>query len=233
MASGNKTARHLRGTLGWLALFACVLLAPTAAFADELQWTGVNGIASGGYYVSPYKATNLTTGEQLSLYCLDFNHYAATGKWEASINQLGENMSSYQYGGVTDLSVFAFYDGLAVLDRYLAAAWLFSQELNTPNSQTLGIYQYAAWKLLVDDSHVGTYNTALGRTGLGTQVDQALTLAFASYQTADLFGWKVVTSKFGTQEFLTNVPEPSAILLLFLVVGMTLGAELRRTRPAR
>jgi hypothetical protein len=247
VASGNKTVRRLWGTLGWLALFACVLLAPGAAFADTLQWGGVNGVAYGGYYVSPYYATNLTPDpdEQLVLYCLDFNHWASTTQWQANINTLGENQSQYQYTSNDPSPDFAYdFTGLdTVLKRYLAAAWLFGQELNTKDSRTLGVNQYAAWKLFVDVEHDEEYDAALAEitisdSNFAADVQKALEGALANFSTVNASAWRVVSpdparQPSSKQEFLTPVTESSGLLALLAVMVIALGAELRRARLAR
>lgn len=238
---------HFRWRLRAAALFAFLLAAPGALDADTLQWNGVNGVAYGGYYVSPYKATNLDTGEQLLLYCLDFNHWASTTQWEANINTLGENTGQYQYTSNDPSPDFA-YDFAqldTVLKRYLAAAWLFGQELNTNDSRTLGVFQYAAWKLFVDTAHVGAYTSALnsinstlnGRT-FQQDVQSALDGALSGFSTVNASAWRLVSpvpagTQNSKQEFLTPVPEASAILGLLAVIALAFGAEIRRARLAR
>jgi hypothetical protein len=131
--------------------------------------------------------------------------------------------------------------------RYKAAAWLFSQEVITPGTRALGIYEYAAWELFLNPAHAATFNSALGSIDsvdpvthhtFQFDVGQALTSAqiAANYNSVDLTQWKLVSpvppgKADSVQEFLTPVPEPSAVVLLVTVIwlaGLIFACERRR-----
>jgi hypothetical protein len=210
-----------------LALLACALL-PSAARADEMVFEGVNGVAYGGFYVSPYSAADTTLGTTIQLYCLDFNHDVNFGQqWTAHIQDLSAaNVGSYQYGA--NNTTFVTAPGLGLFERYEAAAWLFSQEGSAPTARVLGIYEYAAWALFLDTAHESQYENALNSVNdtdpvthntFQFDVQQALNAALdpANYGTVNLANWQVVTPDpaglaSSVQEFLTPTPEPSATI---------------------
>ena len=193
------------------------LLAAGAAFGDDLVWTSAGSNVWSIYYVSPYQAQDKSLGEQLNLFCLDYNHdIAPPNEWNANLNPLvasgnaSANLSKFQFGGsypnvlppgTTNANAFAFQSETytnnastvtadlttsASFDRYLEAAWLFTQIENAiaeaasqtpPISQAQlfsieQIYQVAAWRIFADsgpsnqsnNSHLGDLNMRIGQT---------------------------------------------------------------------
>lgn len=235
----------------WTKLLLWAALIPGAAYADQMHFDGANGAAFGGFYVSPYTATDQTLNHQIALYCLDFNHSIDFDQtWSADINTLeASNLSKFQYGGSTDFVVDPSDPAFDVFSRYKAAAWLFSQEGSAPGQRVLGVYQYAAWELFLEHSHQSEFNTALASIDsidpvtnhtFQYDVDQALMAAQigGNYNSTDLSQWRVVSPvpagrTDSVQEFLTPVPEPSAILLLSSTILIGGFVAVRRRKSQR
>ena len=202
-------------------LFAA--LAPVSAFADPmtLDWLSPGDNPYGSYYVSPYVATVKGTGQQLTLYCIDFNHEVAPPtEWNAQLLPLDSSAVTLQYGNTGNAGVRASYE---------TAAWLIEQLIQQPDHRSQAVYQYAAWEVFLDSAHQAKFNAAMN--AVPNPADFAIrvadALAKANYAVTNGWtanGWTVVTpvpagQANSTQEFLTSVPEPAAMLLLGTMVG--------------
>jgi hypothetical protein len=215
----------------WVLAAVLLSAAGTQAFADVLTWSGPNGATWGGYYTSPYTAKDVTRNELLTIFCLDFNNeIAPPTTWEANLVDLsGSNVGQYQYGGSYGVpapsqpppfrSVGLFttttYDD--AINRYRAAAWLFTNILNSPpySSNSAIVSQVAAWELFVSAGNLGTLTTKINGTSgtwtfndnvgsglpttgtFATAVDAALNAAHAAVYDNGWTGagaWQVVTA---------------------------------------
>ena len=169
--------------------------------ADNLDFT-VNGSPydatgfGGYYYISPYYAHDNTTGNNLTMFCLDFDHEINTPEnYDANIHAIPGSSTSFsgvanqfQFGAVTDLSNFAdtygVLTGASIYQRYEAAVWLVSHEMAELNAlggaavnsfaghQIRAKYQYAAWELFVyqgsDSAMLASSLAAVGANAYGS-----------------------------------------------------------------
>jgi hypothetical protein len=129
------------------------LAATGAAFADDMTWASPGNNTWSIFYISPYTAVDTTTGQTLTLFCIDYNHdISPPNNWQANVTPLSTaNLSQYQFGGnytnvlptnSTAASSFAFQsqtttsNGSTVsadlstsgaMDRYLELAWIVTQ----------------------------------------------------------------------------------------------------------
>ena len=221
-------------------------------------------------YVSPYTATDTDNSTSITVYCLDWNHNIGFGQdWTAdfiSLVSTNPDLSNlYYYNSTTayqlgqspsgDTLTSVTVDQTEMYDRYLEAAWLFTQiqNLGTPNStnaRTEEELNVAAWTLFLDASPVAGGAGTTSLSDFAADINTSTTFPNAVYndllnaQAAVLTGgytapgWYVITPdpKSGdnlTQEFLAYdpdpVPEPQAILLFGTLVGI-LGVTRYRRR---
>ena len=232
----------------FLLAVATFLIAGTA-FADHMVFNGESSQSNAwqGYWTSPYLATDQTSGESLTIYCLDFNHQVAPPyNWDATIRPLDpSNLALFQYGLTAD-----------AWQHYAAAASLFQDiqtlQITKPADANLleTEYQVAAWMLFVDPSHEAELESKITATGgtFATEVTDLYNLALAEGSSVLTEpNWFVVTADpawaaenqngVPVQEFLIHqdpppVPEPAAILLLGTVAAL-LGLRMRSGRPAQ
>ena len=231
-----------------LVAFTMMLLpASLSAYSiTTLDWVSAGNNPQGYYYVSPYTAQVKGSPQQLTLYCIDFNHEVAPPlEWNAVIEPLAfSNFSNFQYASLgTPASTW---------DKYQAAAWLITQLSNVAGSTSQAqyqraVFQYAAWKIFVDPAHIGAFSgsqSAVGGAAFANQVTTAYNNAFAAVQGGyTATGWQIVSpypagNIDSVQEFLTPgppaltpAPEPGSILLLSSVVGgLTLILKWRKDR---
>ncbi len=213
--------------------------APGMLFGDViLDWSSPGNNPVGYYYVSPYTATVKGLGQQIVLYCIDFNHEVAPpNEWNAVIASLNSaDSASFQYG--------------AQWTKYEEAAWLIDQLSAADGTTATGLHQraidqYAAWEIFLDAAHTGAYNSsvqAAGGTPFANEISAAYSAALAAVGNGYTpTGWDVLTPdprglSTSTQEFLTpstgprfptsEVPEPSTIFLL----GTTIAALVMHRR---
>ena len=128
-----------------------------AANPLTLDWVSAGNNPVGYYYVSPYTAEIKSTGEIITLYCINFNHEVAPPlEWEANIQTFDlANAPSMQYGNFSSNINSTWV-------KYEAAAWLITQLTQTSNKYQQAVDQYAArrtklpitsqWPLWVADS---------------------------------------------------------------------------------
>src|ERR1017187_8975645 len=177
-------------------LAVATLLTAGTAFADHMVFQGTSDISNvwQGYYTSPYIVKDLSSGELLTVYCLDFNHAVAPPyNWDATIRPLDQtDAGSFQYGSTA-----------AAWQHYAAAAWLFQairdlQVTKPPDANLKEMeYQVAAWELFVDASHEALLTSKIAATSAPFAADvlsvynQAL-VAGSKIGTAEP-GWFVVT----------------------------------------
>jgi hypothetical protein len=138
-------------------------------------------------YVSPYTATDTETTPPttLTIYCLDWNHNIDSGQnWTADFLSLDPTNPDanllYYYGANTaydlgqtspgsgsDTLTSASVDTTVMYDRYLEAAWLFTQiqnlgNLGPGNATTQDELNVAAWTLFLDANPPITGGTDAG-----------------------------------------------------------------------
>jgi hypothetical protein len=229
-------------------LAVAAFLTAGTAFADNMAFQSPSSQSNvwQGYWTSPYLVTDLSSGESLTVYCLDFNHEVAPPiYWDAYIRPLNEaNLGSFLYG---QLLPDAF-------QRYAAAAWLFEAIRALPGDANLKEmeYQVAAWELFVDASHAPTLTSKVDATDstfptfaadASSLYNQALAAGPSTLTEGEWFvvtvdpAWEALHQPgVPVQEFLiyrgaSSVPEPAAIFLLATVAGL-LGLRMRSGRPA-
>lgn len=190
MLNQFKLARLLsHGFLGSLALIAA-----GPAWADAIQWDNAIGPAwNNAYWVSPYKVTDQSNGQDILIYCLDFNHdIAPPNNWVANLNLLSpSNLSHFQYGGsYLNPPIPAPTDPY---NRYLEAAWLFTNMIDSGADQQNAIAsQVAAWLLFVDQSHIGSYTVP------GQGLEGQIAATTGSYSFTDYVGGQGVSGQLTT-----------------------------------
>ena len=185
-------------------LLATVLqaLALPAAAQKTVQFTGVNGVSSGGVYVGSYFGKILSDPGQptIDLFCVDYLHHISFGQtWQANFTNLATG----------NLSITRFGSQSNALAKYEQAAWLTTQFQNH-NPSVWGDIHGAIWNLFTPNSPV-----------LTAGVTQWMNLAAANYQT-DMWQYKYFTlvtdvnaRTGGTQEFFTTTtPEPGTLILM-------------------
>jgi hypothetical protein len=157
-------------------LVLCFLGLCSAGFADNMQWVSAGSNAWQGFYVGPYTAKDATTGQLISIFCIDYNHEIAPPMdWQANIVPFSaSNFSQYQFGGsypnilpgnTSNPANFAFQTNTAVsngasvtanlstsngLDRYLELAWLVTQMETALTDQNSGLLSTAAMNIVLD-----------------------------------------------------------------------------------
>jgi hypothetical protein len=225
-------------------------------------------------YVSPYTATDLSTtpNAQITIYCLDWNHNIDFGQdWTADFLSLAptnpdlsdlyyyNSTTAYQLGQSspgTDTLTSVAVNQTEMYDRYLEAAWLFTQiqnlgTLNSADATTEDELNVAAWTLFLDaDPPVssGTDHAAFA-ADINAGGSSFANLVYSDLQNAQAAvsggytapGWYAITpydktpgSGDVTQEFLAHdpVPEPQAILLFGTLVGILGATRYRRRKRA-
>lgn len=274
-------------TLSVLALFLAGSVSNALAdqFDVNMQFEGVvnsNATWAGPgetVYVSPYTATDTDNSTLITVYCLDWNHNIGFGQdWTADFISLvptNPHLSDlYYYGSTTAYALGQTSPGSGtdtltsvtgllpaeMYDRYLEAAWLFTQiqklgTLNSANATTEDELNVAAWTLFLDANPPVTngtdpsaFATAINASSsfandVYNDLQNAQAAVSAGY-TAE--GWYAITpnpkgilpdgQNNATQEFLAYdpdpVPEPQAILLFGTLVGILGATRYRRRKQA-
>lgn len=112
------------------ALGALLLLGWSSGslLADDLTWGGTYVANWDNFGTSPYSATNTTNGQQLQIFCLDFNdEIAPPFDWSASIIPLTQanvagtgayqNQYAAQYGGAYNQLLSNAFNSTPAIDR--------------------------------------------------------------------------------------------------------------------
>jgi hypothetical protein len=229
-------------------------------------------------YVSPYTATDLsaTPNYQITIYCLDWNHDIDFGQyWTAdfiSLDPTNADASDLYYydstaayalgqtspGSGTDTLTSVQVDPTEMYDRYLEAAWLFTQiqdlgTLNSGDATTQAELNVAAWTLFLDANppvSSGTNTTTFANdinaggssfaNAVFNYLQEAQDAVSGGYAAP---GWYAITpdpkgdvngQNNATQEFLAYdpVPEPQGILLFGALVGILGATQYRRRKRA-
>jgi hypothetical protein len=210
----------------------CFAAIPAAASPLTLDWVSPGNNPVGNYYVSPYTAEIQSTGQLITLYCIDFNHEVAPPlEWQANIQTLDlANVPSLQYGASSPNVNVIWQD-------YEAAAWLITQMTETSNLRQQAIDQYAAWEIFLYPSNVANWQASVNTQGgaFAAQYKAAINAVNSGYTP---YGLEVVTPNpagqpGSTQEFLTfaSTPEPESIVLLgtiLVIVGLITRLRMRR-----
>ncbi len=211
-----------------IRLAVCVLGLCTAGFADNMEWNSPGNNVWQGFYVSPYTATDTTTNQTISLFCIDYNdEIAPPNAWVANINTLSfDNLANndYQY-----LQYGLGLSQSAAWDSYLEVAWLATQMENSlTDDYLLDVYQVADWLVFADnngsefsnESNLLDLEGRIAASGVSFQdaVYSALESAEGAVASCEpncsqiAAGWSVVTGHDNNdgpvQEFLTYTPDP-------------------------
>jgi PEP-CTERM motif len=244
----NRRVPELKRAL--LAVAFGVTLLPGCLSAyniSTLDWVSSGNNLQGNYYVSPYTAQIRGTAQQLALYCIDFNHEVSPpNAWNAIVEPFTfSNFSTFQYASLGTPA--------GTWDKYLAAAWLIDELTqvggNTSHDQyQKAVFQFAAWRIFVDNAHMWEYSQAQAAVGGGafsSEVTAAYNDAFnAVHGGYSALGWQIVApypagNEDSVQEFLVPgtpapTPEPASIILMgTALVGAALMLKRRNKRTGR
>jgi len=190
-----------------LVAVAMLLFITPAAFADSM--VAVNGtyaFANNGYGIPPYGGT--LNGQATEFYCVDFSHDISAGQtWNVVTTNLTSTANfsaTYQYNSALS------NPNLAAYNTYAEFAWLITQMQGTSDQSAQAADQWAIWSLsggASQDPFTGPTNNA---AFLLNQANTAINGGWTAQ------GFQILTPGAGQygQEFLVQVPEPSALLLL-------------------
>lgn len=230
-----------------IAAVSCALVAGSLSAqtgTGQVKWAGVNGAASkynntgvNPYqwyvYTSPYRAQfqinqapspllppagTSTFGPAWDIFCVDFNHSANTGTYNAYFTNLGTNAS--------DIGIYTRAGTRNTLENYLAAAYLSERikavGVNTPDA---GDMNGAIWQIMSGSPIYRLTSSGWSSTGITDWVNKAKTdgvWGTAGWKTVNASNWVVVTDRLaagnqtaGSQEYISQVtPEPATLLLI-------------------
>ncbi len=213
-----------------------LLVLTPLAHADgttTMQFTGVNGVNNGVYYVSPYTGVmnyNTSSATTVGLFCDDINNDVSIGQvWTANVTSMASgNFSNTRYGNG---SVNPNLGSTNPLTLYEEGAWLVSQFGSHTNDYVS--LQYALWDLMSPGAEPTSY---VG--GDGVSVAQWLKWAGQNYSSINPSNFEIVTNvgplsyRGQVQEFIVQTPEPATIVLLLIGIGaMFLLALKRQQQP--
>ena len=191
-------------------------------------FVGANGQTdSAGYLISPYTAT--VNGINTTIYCDDFANTVSNGQtWTANLTNLASgNLSNTRYGTIsqtlsTSATTSATFNATQLYDM---AAWLTTQF--STGSASNGDIQDTIWDLFNPDSVNSGVNPPQPSS------DTWLYAAEKNYNTINAASFEIMTNtnaqfagKGQTQEFITDTPEPSSVLLLgFGLLALAIGGR--------
>jgi hypothetical protein len=203
----------------WIAIAGILILtAGTRAAADPvtINLTGVNGVVQGGVFVDPYYGT--VAGAPETLFCDDYGHdsYLNT-PFQANVETFG-NLTGVRFPGATSAQT---------LQDYGAAAYLVEEMLANPAND--GDLSFALWALF-DPSVTSAPGFDQGAANDLYAATHPATPYTAS-EFSDFYIYTPVCSGAGCassqQEFLSmGAPEPGALALLILGLGMLFGVAI-------
>lgn len=207
-----------------LLCFALLLFITSAARADgttTMVFTGVNGVSNGVYYVSPYTGVmnaGSANAQPVALFCDDINNEVYVGEvWQANVTNMATgNFANTRYGNG---SVNPNLGGKNPQVLYEEAAWIVSQF--APHSGDYVSLQYALWDLMSPNAEPTNYAGSDAIT-----VSQWLNWAASNYTQINPANFSIVTNvgplayKGQVQEFIVPTPEPGAIVLMLVGMGV-------------
>lgn len=183
-----------------LSLFA----ACWTANATTVTFAAVNGVDDGSYWIGPY--TIKIDNYNYQAMCYDFTHEASLGQtWTAKLYTYSQLQKAY-YAGEDNY-----------VENYWKAAWLFSQLLQTNDSQVMIGIQHAVWSL---------FNTGTPTSGAAPWIQAANDAAVDGYPGLDVSAVRIVNAaseRPTVQGFLVagygmEAPEPGT----YAMMGTTL-----------
>lgn|ERR1700683_2482458 len=214
-------------------ILGLLLVLTPLAHADgttTMQFTGVNGVNNGVYYVSPYTGTmnyGTSSAQTVGLFCDDINNDVSIGEvWTANVtNMASGNLSNTRYGSTINPN---YTNSANALKLYEEAAWLVSQ-FGSHTSDYISL-QYALWDLMSPGAEPTSYAEN------GASVSQWLSLAAKDYGQINPANFEIITNvgplafRGQVQEFIVETPEPATVVLLLIGIGAMFLLALKRQR---
>lgn len=190
-----------------------VIAAAPSAQADPLTLVSFGSNTFAGNRAGPFEGA--LSGSPITMVCLSFDRYIQVGQtWNVSINSLDAlGVANALYGSQSD-----------ALLKYQRAAWLYDKILATPSEA--GAIQGAIWNIFT----ASTPDTAASNRWFS----MALNANLVGY---DFSRFRILTpdnrGRYGAQEMMTTVPEPTTMLLLGSgLLGAAASARRRRRHAA-
>jgi PEP-CTERM motif len=212
-------------------ILGLLLVLTPLAHADgttTMQFTGVNGVNNGVYYVSPYTGTmnyGTSSAQTVGLFCDDINNDVSIGEvWTANVtNMASGNLSNTRYGSTINPN---YTNSANALKLYEEAAWLVTQ-FGSHTSDYVSL-QYALWDLMSPGAEPTSYSEN------GITVSQWLSWAGTNYGQINPANFEIVTNvgplayRGQVQEFIVETPEPATVVLLLIGMGAMFLFALKR-----
>jgi hypothetical protein len=231
-----------------IAAVSCALVAGSLSAqtgVGQVKWAGVNGAWSSyrnasqtktwNVYTSPYKAQfkiplndpasvllppsgTTSFGPVSDIFCVDFNHSANTGTYNAKFYNLGTSTAA------ADIAAGTYTRSGHTLQQYLATAYL-SEQIKVVGVNTAAAKDMngAIWQIMSGEPTFRWNGSTWDNAGITSWFNLALGTGYASVNASN---WVVVTdvasvgqgpgaTTGGSQEYITQVtPEPATLILL-------------------
>lgn len=197
-AVSELLGEHLKLKAIGLVLICALAIVGTAT-ADTVTLVGAGPANQGGVYVYPY--TLNVDGNTVAAICDDYSHEVYVGEtWNATVYTF-DQYSSARFGGNAN-----------ALQEYEEAAWLLSQ-IPSAGSKEVGDINFAVWSIFTPTTPVQSAGNGL--LGSNYWLNLAQSQNFTGF---DFSSYRIITpvdsGKNSPQEYLTQVPEPSSLMLL-------------------